>query len=445
MRLRTLAMISLGAVAVLAGGVLVVAACSNEHADLPLDATIGPAPQLVAEKHSPIPTVRVASVIGWQGDAMPRPAPGLSVTAYARGLDHPRWLYGLPNGDVLVAESNSPHFAGDEKGLKGFVGKLIMAHAGAGEASPNKIILLRATPSGVQQYTFLDNLFSPFGMVLVGHDLYVANTDSLVRFPYQAGETSITAPAVKLVDLPGGPIDHHWTKNVVASADGSKLYVSVGSNSNVMENGAAAEEGRAAIWEIDRATGAHRIFASGLRNPVGMAFNPADGTLWTSVNERDELGSDLVPDYMTHVQDGGFYGWPYSYYGQHVDARAQPQRPDLVAKALVPDYALGAHTASLGLTFSHAGALPAGYDQGVFVGQHGSWNRNPPSGYRVIFVPFANGKPSGMPQVVLSDFLDAQGRAQGRPVGVALDKDGALLVADDVGGVVWRVTAAPKV
>jgi glucose/arabinose dehydrogenase len=438
-------MISLGAVAVLAGGVLVVAACSNEHADLPLDATIGPAPQLVAEKHSPIPTVRVASVIGWQGDAMPRPAPGLSVTAYARGLDHPRWLYGLPNGDVLVAESNSPHFAGDEKGLKGFVGKLIMAHAGAGEASPNKIILLRATPSGVQQYTFLDNLFSPFGMVLVGHDLYVANTDSLVRFPYQAGETSITAPAVKLVDLPGGPIDHHWTKNVVASADGSKLYVSVGSNSNVMENGAAAEEGRAAIWEIDRATGAHRIFASGLRNPVGMAFNPADGTLWTSVNERDELGSDLVPDYMTHVQDGGFYGWPYSYYGKHVDARAQPQRPDLVAKALVPDYALGAHTASLGLTFSHVGALPAGYDQGVFVGQHGSWNRNPPSGYRVIFVPFANGKPSGMPQVVLSDFLDAQGRAQGRPVGVALDKDGALLVADDVGGVVWRVTAAPKV
>ena len=438
-------MISLGAVALLAGGVLVIAACSNEHADLPLESTIGPAPQLVAEKHNAIPTVKVASVVGWQGEAMPRPAPGLSVAAYARGLDHPRWLYVLPNGDVLVAESNSPHFAGDSAGIKGFIGKLIMAHAGAGEASPNRIILLRGTPSGVQQFTFLQGLFSPFGMVLVGNDLYVANTDSLVRFPYQTGQTRITAPGVKLVDLPGGPIDHHWTKNVVASADGARLYVSVGSNSNVMDNGAAAEEGRAAIWEIDRATGAHRIFAGGLRNPVGMGFNPADGTLWTSVNERDELGSDLVPDYMTHVQDGAFYGWPYSYYGQHVDARAQPQKPELVAKAVAPDYALGAHTASLGFAFSHPGALPALYAQGAFVGQHGSWNRNPPSGYRVIFVPFANGKPSGMPQVVLSDFLDAQGRAQGRPVGVTLDKDGALLVADDVGGVVWRVTAAaPK-
>jgi glucose/arabinose dehydrogenase len=442
MRIRNFLMVSASAVAVLAVGILVVVACTNEHADLPLDSTIGPAPVLVAQKHDLLPTVEVASVVGWQGDATPRPAPGLAVTALARGLTHPRMLYVLPNGDVLVAESNSPKFPGDSQGIKGFFAKRIMAKAGAGVDSPNTIILLRTTPSGVQQSVFLQGLFSPFGMVLVGDQLYVANTDSLVRFPYQTGQTSITAPGVKLVDLPGGPIDHHWTKNVVASADGAKLYVAVGSNSNVMDNGPAAEEGRAAIWEVDRATGSHRIFAGGLRNPCGMGFEPETGALWTSVNERDELGSDLVPDYMTHVQDGAFYGWPYSYYGQHVDPRAQPQRSDLVARAIAPDYALGAHTASLGLAFSRAGALPPSYAQGAFVGQHGSWNRNPPSGYRVIFVPFAGGKPNGMPQVVLSDFLDARGHAQGRPVGVALDKEGALLVADDVGGVVWRVTAA---
>ena len=435
-------MISASAVAVLAVGAVILAACTNEHANLPLDATIGPAPQLAAEKHFVIPTVQVASVVGWQGDAAPRPAPGLAVVAFARGLEHPRWLYVLPNGDVLVAESNSPQFPGDGTGLKGFAAKLIMDKAGAGVPSPNKILLLRASPGGVQQFAFLHDLFSPIGMVLVGNDLYVADTDALLRFPYQTGQTSISAAGVKVADLPGGPIDHHWTKNVVASADGSKLYVSVGSNSNIMDNGAAAEEGRACIWEVDRATGAHRIFASGLRNPVGMGFAPDTGALWTSVNERDELGSDLVPDYMTHVQDGAFYGWPYSYYGQHVDARAQPQRPDLVARAVVPDYALGAHTASLGFAFSRAGALPASYAQGAFVGQHGSWNRSPPSGYRVIFVRFANGKPDGMPVDVLTDFLDVNGHAQGRPVGVAMDHDGTLLVADDVGGVIWRVTAA---
>ena len=435
-------MISAGAIATLAVGVLVVAACTNEHADLPLDSTIGPAPQLVAQKHDLIPTVNVADVVGWQGEATPRPAPGLAVAAFARGLEHPRWLYVLPNGDVLVAESNSPHFAGDSKGLKGFAAKLIMGKAGAGMPSPNKIVLLRATPSGVQQFVFLQNLFAPIGMVLVGNDFYVADTDALMRFPYQSGQTSINAPGVKVTDLPGGPIDHHWTKNVVASADGSKLYVSVGSNSNVMENGPEAEVDRACIWQIDRATGAHRVFASGLRNPVGMGLAPDTGALWTSVNERDELGSDLVPDYMTHVQDGAFYGWPYSYYGQHLDARAQPPRPDLVARAIAPDYALGAHTASLGFTFSREGAMPPAYAHGAFIGQHGSWNRNPPSGYRVIFVPFADGKPNGMPVDVLSDFLDANGHAQGRPVGVTVDHDGALLVADDVGGVVWRVTAA---
>jgi glucose/arabinose dehydrogenase len=433
---------SAGAAAALVATVLIVNACTGEHANLPLEAGIGPAPQLPAEKHNLLPTVQVAPVVGWRGGAHPTAAPGLSVTAYASGLVHPRWLYVLPNGDVLVAESNSPQFAGDSRGLKGFAAKFIMGKAGAGVKSPNRIVLLRNTPGGVQAFNFLQGLLSPFGMVLVGNDLYVADTDALLRFPYQPGETSITQQGVKVVDLPGGPIDHHWTKNVIASRDGTKLYVTVGSNSNVMENGAAAEEGRAAIWEVTLATGAHRILAGGLRNPNGMDFEPTTGQLWTAVNERDELGSDLVPDYMTHVQDGAFYGWPYSYYGQHVDARAQPQRPDLVAKAIAPDYALGAHTASLGLAFSRAGALPAAYASGVFIGQHGSWNRNPPSGYRVIFVPFANGRPSGMPQVVLTDFLDAQGRAQGRPVGVVLDKDGALLVADDVGGVVWRVAGA---
>ncbi len=435
-------MISAGTVVALAAAVIIVNACTTEHANLPLEATMGPAPQLAAEKHTLLPTVQIAPVIGWQAGAKPRAAPGLSVTAYAAGLQHPRWLYLLPNGDVLVAESNSPQFAGDSTGLKGIAAKIIMNKAGAGIASPNRIVLLRPTPAGVQQFTFLTNLFSPFGMTLIGNDLYVANTDAVLRFPYQPGQTTIAAPGVKLLDLPGGPIDHHWTKNIIASPDGAHLFVTIGSNSNVMENGAAAEEGRAAIWEIDPKTGAHRIFASGLRNPNGMGFEPTTGQLWTAVNERDELGSDLVPDYMTHVQDGAFYGWPYSYYGQHVDARVQPPRPDLVAKAIAPDYALGAHTASLGLAFSHPGVLPAAYTQGVFIGQHGSWNRNPPSGYRVIYIPFANGKPNGMPQVVLSDFLNAQGQAQGRPVGVILDKDGALLVADDVGGVVWRVTAA---
>jgi glucose/arabinose dehydrogenase len=442
MRAGRIAMVSGAAVLVLALAGVGLVACSNEHAELPLEATIGPSPQLVPEKHNAIPTVQVASVVGWQGDAMPRPASGLAVAAFARGLDHPRMLYVLPNGDVLVAESNSPHFPADSAGLKGFAAKLIMSKAGAGMPSPNRIVLLRSTPTGVQQFTFLEKLFSPYGMVLVGNDFYVADTDAVLRFTYQPGQTSVAGPGVKLVDLPGGPIDHHWTKNVVASADGTKLYVSVGSNSNVMENGVAAEDGRAAIWEVDRATGAHRVFAGGLRNPCGMGFEPTTSALWTSVNERDELGSDLVPDYMTHVQDGAFYGWPYSYYGRHVDARAQPQRSDLVAKAIAPDYALGAHTASLGLAFSRPGALPAAYQQGAFVGQHGSWNRNPPSGYRVIFVPFAGGKPTGMPVPVLSGFLDEQGHAQGRPVGVALDRDGALLVADDVGGVVWRVTAA---
>jgi glucose/arabinose dehydrogenase len=428
------------AIVLLVGGALLLSSCGGDTATLPVAAGTGPAPQLPPPHPTLIPTVKIADVVGWKAGATPTPAPGLSVTAVATGLDHPRWIYVLPNGDVLVAETNGPHFAGDAAGVKGFVGKLIMAKAGAGEDSPNRIVLLRAAPSGVEKYTFLQNLHSPLGMALVGNDFYVANTDSLVKYPYTAGETSIAAPGVRVTDLPGGPIDHHWTKNVVARPDGAKLYVSVGSNSNVGDNGIAAEDSRAAIWEIDPATGSHRIFASGLRNPVGMGFEPTTGALWTSVNERDEIGSDLVPDYMTHVQDGAFYGWPWSYYGQHVDVRPQPPRPDMVARAIPPDYALGPHTASLGFCFSRPGALPFTFSEGAFIGQHGSWDRNPPSGYKVIFVHFKDGKPTGMPVDVLTGFLTADGNAQGRPVGVALDKDGALLVADDVGNTVWRVT-----
>jgi glucose/arabinose dehydrogenase len=278
-------------------------------------------------------------------------------------------------------------------------------------------------------------------MALVGGDLYVANTDAVMRFRYTEGTTRIAEPGVKVVDLPAGPINHHWTKDLVASRDGSKLYVSVGSNSNVAENGIDKEEGRAAIWEIDRKTGQKRLFATGIRNPNGMAWDPQTGTLWTVANERDELGNDLVPDYLTSVRDGGFYGWPYSYFGQHIDDRVKPQRPDLVAKAIKPDYALGAHVAALGLAAAQATALPAPFANGMFIGEHGSWNRKPPSGYKVVFVPFANGKPSGMPVDVLTGFLSPEGDAYGRPVGVAIDKRGALLAADDVGNVIWRATA----
>ena len=279
-------------------------------------------------------------------------------------------------------------------------------------------------------------------MALVGNDLYVANTDAVMRFPYAEGETQISNPGSKVADLPGGPLNHHWTKNLVASPDGSRLYVAVGSNSNVGENGLDQEEQRAAILEIDPATGASRTFASGLRNPVGMSWHPQTGVLWTVVNERDELGSDLVPDYLAAVKDGGFYGWPFSYFGQHVDERVKPQRPDLVAKAIVPDYALGNHTASLGLAFSGGTLLPEQYRDGAFVGQHGSWNRNPRSGYKVIFVPFAEGRPAGPPLDVLTGFVNDDGEALGRPVGVAIDRAGALLVADDVGNNVWRVAPA---
>jgi len=418
-----------------------LAACGESSTLQVADGT-GPSPKLPAPNKTLIPTVNIAPAIGWANGATPTAAAGLKVAAFAEHLDHPRWLYVLPNGDVLVAETNSPAKPDDSNGIKGWIADKVMARAGAGVPSANRITLLRdADHDGVAETrtVFIENLNSPFGMTLVGNDLYVADTDKLLRFPYQPGEDRISAQPVKVADLPGGPLNHHWTKNVIASPDGKKLYVTVGSNSNVGENGMDQEQGRAAIWEVDPATGSQRIFASGLRNPNGMAWEPVTGKLWTAVNERDEIGSDLVPDYITSVQDGGFYGWPYSYYGQHVDARVNPQNPELVAKAIAPDYAVGPHTASLGLSFAEGSKLP-GFTEGVFIGQHGSWNRKPHSGYKVIFVPFAQGKPTGMPIDVLSGFLNKDEKAMGRPVGVVIDKQGDLLVADDVGNKVWRVS-----
>ena len=424
--------------------VLALTAC-GEVATLPVSAGVGRDPVLPPPRNTLIPTVNIAPAKGWPAGVIPKASPDLHVAAFAGGLDHPRWLYVLPNGDVLVAETNAPAKPEDGKGIKGWVMGMVMKRAGAAVPSANRITLLRATKGdGVADVrsVLLEGLNSPFGMALVGNSLFVANADAVLRFPYTAGDQRITAPGVKVVNLPGGPINHHWTKNLIASADGTKLYVTVGSNSNVAERGMAAEFERAAIWEVDIKSGSHRIFASGLRNPNGLAWEPDRGALWTVVNERDEIGSDLVPDYMTAVRDGGFYGWPYSYYGTHIDERVKPQRPELVAQAITPDYALGPHTASLGLAFSAGTTLPKTFANGMFIGQHGSWNRRPHSGYKVIFVPFENAQPSSVAPVdVLTGFLSEEGSAFGRPVGVVLDKQGALLVADDVGNVIWRVTA----
>jgi glucose/arabinose dehydrogenase len=421
---------------------LPLAACDEQNT-VATELTFGPSPTLPAPEHSWIPTVNIANATGWPAGGKPAAANGMTVNALATRLDHPRTLYVLPNGDVLVTETNAPPKPDDTTGIKGWITKMVMTRAGADTASANRITLLRdANGDGVAETRtiFLEGLNSPFGMALVGEDFYVANSDAIVKFPYHAGDTKITAPGVKLVDLPAGTLNHHWTKDLTASPDGKKLYATVGSNSNVGENGIEAEANRAAVLEVDRATGKWRVFASGLRNPNGPSWQPQSGALWVAVNERDELGNDLVPDYMTSVKDGGFYGWPYSYYGQHVDDRVSPQRPDLVAKALPPDYALGAHTASLGLTFNTGKLFPPEMAGGAFVGQHGSWNRKPRAGYKVIFVAFANGKPAGKPQDVLTGFLNDNGEAQGRPVGLRIDKQGALLVADDVGNAVWRVT-----
>lgn len=405
----------------------------------------GPNPTLPRPRPTLIPTVNIADAIGWQKGGMPTPAKGLKVNAFATGLDHPRWLHVLPNGDVLVAETNAPAKHDEGLGLKKVFMDLAMKRAGAATKSANRITLLRDTNGdGIADVrrTFAEGLNSPFGMTLSRGKLYVANTDALVAFPYSNGQTRVRTPPEKIVDLPAGNLNHHWTKDVIASPDGRKLYVTVGSNSNVGENGMEAEKNRAAVLEVDRSTRRTRVFAWGLRNPNGLSWNPETGELWVAVNERDELGDDLVPDYMTSVRDGAFYGWPYSYFGQNVDERVKPQRPDLVARAVKPDYALGSHTASLGLTFSKGASLGPAYRNGAFVGQHGSWNRSVHSGYKVIFVPFRKGEPSGPPKDVLTGFIGRGDKAMGRPVGVAIDKTGALLVADDVGNVVWRVSRA---
>jgi glucose/arabinose dehydrogenase len=434
----------IGAIVIIAGvGLFLVT--RGDTAKLPETAALGPAPTLPEPTKSLMPTVHIAFAEGWPEGRKPASADGLEVDAFATGLDHPRWLYVLPNGDVLVAESNAPKDRPEEgKGIKGAIYQKVQAMAGAGVPSADRITLLRDNGSGGPTKTvFLKDLHSPIGMALVGNDLYVANTDAIMRFPYSEGATEITDRGNPVVDLPGGPINHHWVKNVIASRDGTRLYVTVGSNSNVGENGVDKEENRAAILEIDPASGKLRLFASGLRNPNGLDFEPQTGALWAVVNERDELGSDLVPDYLTSVKEGGFYGWPYSYWGQHVDSRVPPN-PERVSKAIVPDYALGNHVAPLGLAFYHATLLPQQYRDGAFIGEHGSWNRKPFSGYKVVFVPFSNGRPAGLPVDVLTGFIDQNEKALGRPVGVAIDKQGALLVADDVGNTVWRVKPSPS-
>ncbi len=410
------------------------------------NAQIGPNPTLPEPQQYLLPPMHLAPVVGWKDGERPTVAPGLKIEALATGLQHPRSLYVLPNGDILVVESKSPALDPIKRPkdlVMGFVEKLVTGGSGGGPS--NRITLLRDSNGDGKPETrevFLDHLFSPFGVALVGSDLYVANTDAIMHYTYNDGDTKITSPGQRFLGLPGGPIDHHWTKSLVASPDGKLLYVGVGSNSNITENGIEAEKYRAAIWQIDRATGRWRIFASGLRNPNGLSFQPQSGALWAVVNERDELGPNLVPDYMTSVKDGAFYGWPYSYYGQHLDPRVEPQRPDLVAKAIPPDYALSSHVAPLGLTFYTGGALPQQYRGGAFVGEHGSWNRDHFNGYKVVYVPFSDGKPSGKAEDVVTGFLNDKGEARGRPVGVAVDKTGALLVADDVGNTVWRITAA---
>ncbi|HVT53192.1 MAG TPA: sorbosone dehydrogenase family protein [Dongiaceae bacterium] len=408
---------------------------------------VGQNPQLPDQSQYLFPPMHLASVVGWKQGATPKVPAGLKIQALATGLQHPRSLYVLPNGDILVVESKGPDLE-TIKRPKDFVTNWIEGWVtGGGDTGPsNRITLLRDADGDGKpevQQTFIDHLYSPFGVALVGSDLYVANTDAVIHYTYHDGDTRMTDPGTEFMPLPGGPIDHHWTKSLAASPDGNELYVGVGSNSNITENGIEAEKNRADILEVDRKTGQWRIFASGLRNPNGLTFEPISKALWTVVNERDELGPDLVPDYMTSVKDGAFYGWPYSYYGQHVDPRVHPQRPDLVQKAIPPDYALSSHVAPLGLVFSTGTGLPDKYRGGAFVGEHGSWDRGKFNGYKVVYVPFTDGKPSGAPEDVVTGFLNDQGQAQGRPVGVAIDKTGALLIADDVGNTVWRVTAAP--
>lgn len=426
-----------------AGSIALLLAGCGDNSQLPEQASTGSNPTIPPPQKSYIPTVNIAPANGWPDNGKPKPAASLAVNAFAQGLEHPRWLYVLPNGDVLVAESDGPERPDDAKGIKGWIYNAVQKRAGSGTKSADRITLLRDKDGDGRAETravFLKGLHSPFGMALIGNDLYVANADAILRFKYQDGATDITTPGEKVADLPGGPINHHWTKNIIANKDGTKLYAAVGSNSNAAENGLDAEKMRADILEIDLKSGQSRVFASGLRNPVGMGWEPQTGQLWTVVNERDELGSDLVPDYLTSVKEGAFYGWPFSYWGHHVDDRVQPQNPQLVAKAILPDYALGNHVAPLGMTFAEGARLGDRFANGVFIGEHGSWNRKPLSGYKVVFVAFSNGKPTGAPVDVLTGFVNDNEKAQGRPVGVTIAHDGSLLVADDVGNTIWRVT-----
>lgn len=421
--------------------ILTLTGCAQSSQHSILD-SYGANPNLPEPKANLFPTVNIAPAQGWPEGMMPTAAAHLKVQAFAADLQHPRWLYVLPNGDILVAETDAPPKPDDTKGIKGKIMKLVMNRAGSSHPSANRITLLRdRNGDGIaeQKTVFLKNMNSPFGMSLVGNMLYVANTDALLRFPYEQDATQITASATKVLDLPSGPLNHHWTKNVIANPTGTQLYITVGSNSNVAENGLDKETGRALILQYDIARGTAQPFATGLRNPNGMAWQTQSGALWTVVNERDEIGNDLVPDYLTSVKEGAFYGWPYSYYGQHVDTRVKPQYPEKVASAVKPDYALGNHTASLGLAFYDAELMPQ-YHGGALIGQHGSWNRKPHSGYKVIFIPFQHGQPAGPPQDVLTGFLSENGKAFGRPVGVAVDISGAILVADDVGNKIWRVS-----
>ncbi len=410
-------------------------------------APIDPQRQIGADPYLPeihqylLPPMHVAKVTGWNG-ATPSVVPGLKVQTFASGLANPRSLYVLPNGDVLVIETGAP--PGPVSRPKELIMNLVEKEAHSRTTPGQRILLFRdSNGDGIpeEQSLFLDHLHSPFGVVLVGNDLYVANTDAVIRFAYTPGAKALPGPGEKLCDLPGGPIDHHWTKSLTASPDGRYLYAGVGSNSNITENGMQAEIERASIWEIDRATGAHREYATGLRNPNGLQFQPQSHVLWAVINERDELGPDLVPDYLTSVKDGAFYGWPYSYYGQHLDPRVKPQRPDLVSRAISPDYALSSHVAPLGLVFYTGDNLPAHYRGGAFVGEHGSWNRSILNGYKVIFIPFADGRPSGPAEDVVTGFLVDGDKARGRPVGLAVDSKGGLLIADDAGNSVWRITA----
>jgi len=431
-----------------------LAACGDPQSNIDPSQQTGPNPLLPEPSEELVAAVGVPKVVGWKPGETPVVPAGFKIEALATGLSNPRMIYPLPNGDVLVVEGQregSEPIDRPKDPVRDFI--MSIAHGGGGgkETSgpgggpPQRITLLRdADGDGKVELrkVLVDHLNAPFGITLVGNELYVANTDAVVRYTFTPGQTAISAPAEKVIDLPGGMIDHHWTKSLTASPDGSKLYAGVGSNSNVQERGPEAETNRAAVWEIDPKTGAYRVFASGLRNPNGLTFYPGSNTLWTVVNERDEIGPNLVPDYMTSVRPGAFYGWPYSYYGQHVDPRVRPQRPDLVAKAIPPDYALSSHVAPLGLTFYTGSSFPAGFRGGAFVGEHGSWNRTSYNGYRVVFIRFAGGRPVGKPMNFVAGFLGPDAKARGRPVGVAVDRTGALLIADDVGNTVWRVTYA---